>query len=156
MKLRQISLIAGAIALSFTTIPQRSVQAEIAPKAPLQLAQQPAQKPAPAQQAPQPLRIQLSEQQQQKIASIRANVRDQIKNVLTKQQRDQIESAMKAGQPPQQAFAALQFTQKQQQDLQRIMKSSQEQMEAVLTPAQKQELARYRQALQQQQTQPRK
>ncbi|PMB19710.1 hypothetical protein [Fischerella thermalis] len=148
MKLKNLSLIAtAAAALSFTVIPQRSVQAESAPKVPLQLAQ--------ANQQLQPPRIQLSQQQQQKIAQIRANARNSIEKVLTQKQRDQIKTAMQSGQPPQQAFAALDFTPQQKTQLQQILVSSQQQMEAVLTPQQKKQLDQYRENLRRQQQQQR-
>ena len=137
MKFKNLSLIAGAIALSLTAVPF-SVNAETTSQAPVRLAQTQPTKPAQGG-------IQLTAQQQTQIEQIRGDVRKRIEGVLTKEQRTQIKTAMAAGKPPREAFAALTFTPKQQTELQKIMVSSQQQMEAVLTSDQKAELARLRQ-----------
>jgi periplasmic protein CpxP/Spy len=136
MKLKDLSLIAGAIALTLTAVPF-SVKAETT-GTPLQLAQSQPTKPPQGG-------IQLTPQQQTKIEQIRGNVRKQIEQVLTQDQRTQIKTAMEAGKPPREAFGALKFSPQQQTQLQQIMVSSQQQMEAVLTSDQKAELARLRQ-----------
>ncbi|MBD0262383.1 MAG: Spy/CpxP family protein refolding chaperone [Tolypothrix sp. Co-bin9] len=138
MKFKNLSLIAGAIALSLTAVPF-SVKAETTSQAPARLAQAQAQPKQPAQGG-----IQLTPQQQTKIEQIRGNVRKQIEGVLTKDQRTQIKTAMEAGKPAREAFGALKFSPQQQTQLQQIMVSSQQQMEAVLTADQKAELARLR------------
>lgn len=139
MKFKNLSLIAGAIALTLTAVPF-SVKAETTSQAPARLAQAQAQPTKPAQGG-----IQLTPQQQTKIEQIRGNVRKQIEEVLTKDQRTQIKTAMEAGKPAREAFGALKFSPQQQTQLQQIMVSSQQQMEAVLTADQKAELARLRQ-----------
>lgn len=139
MKFKNLSLIAGAIALSLTTVPF-SVKAETTSAARVRLAQ--TQPTKPAQQSGG---IQLTPQQQTKIEQIRGNVRKQIEQVLTQDQRTEIKTAMEAGKPPREAFGALKFSPQQQTKLQQIMVSSQQQMEAVLTADQKAELARMRQ-----------
>jgi periplasmic protein CpxP/Spy len=136
MKFKNLSLIAGAIALTLTAVPF-SVKAETTSGMPLQLAQSQQTKPRQG--------IQLTPQQQTQIEEIRGNVRKQIEEVLTKEQRTQIKTAMEAGKPPREAFGALKFSPQQQTQLQQIMVSSQQQMEAVLTSDQKAELARLRQ-----------
>jgi periplasmic protein CpxP/Spy len=100
------------------------------------------QQVAQAQTAPP--NIKLSAKQQQDIKAIQANIGSQVKKVMTKEQIQQVEAGIKAGQTPRQAFGTVKFTTQQQQKLRQIMISSQEQMEAVLTKDQKQELARYR------------
>ncbi|MBW4569003.1 MAG: hypothetical protein KME31_13560 [Tolypothrix carrinoi HA7290-LM1] len=137
MKFKNLSLIAGAIALSLTAIPF-SVKAETTSAAPVRLAQTQPTKPAQGG-------IQLTPQQQTQIEQIRGNVRKQIEQVLTKDQRTQIQTAMQSGKSGREAFQGLTFTPKQQTQLQQIMVSSQQQMEAVLTSDQKAELARLRQ-----------
>jgi len=139
MKFKNLSLIAGAIALSLTAVPF-SVKAETTSNAPLQLAQTQPTKPAQQRGG-----IQLTPQQQTRIEEIRGNVRKQIEEVLTKDQRTQIKTAMQSGKSGREAFQGLTFSQKQQTQLQQIMVSSQQQMEAVLTSDQKAELARLRQ-----------
>jgi Trypsin-like peptidase domain len=92
--------------------------------------------------------IKLSAKQQQDIEKIRTKVRTQVKNVMTPQQIQQIEAAMKAGQNPRDAFSNVKFTAQQQQSLRQIMLSSQKEMEGVLTNEQKQQLQQYRQSQQ--------
>jgi protein CpxP len=138
MKFKNLSLIAGAIALSLTAVPF-SVKAETTSQAPVRLAQTQPTKPNQGG-------IQLTPQQQTQIEQIRGNVRKEIEQVLTKEQQTQIKTAMEAGKPPREAFAALRFTPKQQTQLQKIFITSQQQMEAVLTSDQKAELARMRPA----------
>ena len=75
--------------------------------------------------------------------------------VLTKQQRDKIQTDLQAGKNPQQVFSSIQFTQKQQEELQNIMVGSQRQMEGVLDAKQKKILNEWR-ASQTRQTQPKK
>lgn len=137
MKFKNLSLIAGAIALSLTAVPF-SVKAETTSQAPGRLAQ--TQPTKPNQRG-----IELTPQQQTRIEEIRGNVRKQIEGVLTKDQRTQIQTAMQSGKSGREAFQGLTFTPKQQTELQKIMVSSQQQMEAVLTTDQKAELARMRQ-----------
>ena len=138
MKFKNLSLVAGAIALSLMVVPS-GVKAETIKLAPIQLAQNPPARP-PAQGG-----IQLSPKQQSQIEQIRGNVRKQIEGVLTKDQRTQVKTAMEAGKPPREAFAALSFTPQQKNQLQQIMISSQQQMEGVLTNDQKAELVKLRQ-----------
>jgi Caspase domain len=88
--------------------------------------------------------ISLTQQQQTQIEQIRANVRKQIEQVLTQEQRAQIQAALSAGESGREAFTALEFTPQQRTQLERIMVRSQQQMEAVLTPAQRAELVRLR------------
>ena len=139
MKLKNLSLIAGAIALSLTAVPF-SVKAETTSAAPVRLAQ--TQPTKPPQQSGG---IQLTPQQQTQIEQIRGNVRKQIEQVLTKDQRTQIQTAMQSGKSGREAFQGLTFTPKQKTQLQQIMVSSQQQMEAVLTSDQRAELTRLRQ-----------
>jgi periplasmic protein CpxP/Spy len=139
MKFKNLSLIAGAFALSLTAVPF-SVKAETTSNAPVRLAQ--TQPTKPAQQSGG---IQLTPEQQTQIEQIRGNVRKQIEQVLTKDQRTQIQTATQSGKSGREAFQALTFTPKQQTQLRQIMLTSQQQMEAVLTSEQKTELARLRQ-----------
>jgi Spy/CpxP family protein refolding chaperone len=140
MKFKNLSLIAGAFALSLTAVPF-SVKAETASNAPVRLAQ--TQPTKPAQQSGG---IQLTPDQQTKLEQIRLSVRKQIvEQVLTKEQRTQIQTAMQSGKTGPEAFQGLTLTQKQQTQLRQIMVTSQQQQEAILTPEQKTELARLRQ-----------
>jgi periplasmic protein CpxP/Spy len=134
MNFKKLSLVA-TIAFTLIALPQNANA-----KTPSTSTQQVAQA--------QPPSIKLSPKQQQDIEKIRAKVRNQVKNVMTKEQITQVETAMKAGQSPRDAFANVKFTTQQQQSLRQIMISSQQEMEGVLTTEQKQQLQQYRQSQQ--------
>jgi hypothetical protein len=76
-------------------------------------------------------------QQQTQIEQIRANVRKQIEQVLTKEQNAQIKAALSSGKTFSQALDGLKFTPQQITQFEQIMVRSQQQMEAVLTPNQR-------------------
>ncbi len=135
MKFKNLSLIAGAFALTLTAVPF-SVKAETTSNAPVRLAQTQTQPTKPAQQSGD---IQLTPEQKTQIEQIRNNVFKQVDQVLTKDQRTQIQTAIQSGKSQREAFAAV-ITPKQRTQLQQIMLSSQQQMEAVLTPEQKAQL----------------
>ncbi|NEU71029.1 hypothetical protein PI95_000165 [Hassallia byssoidea VB512170] len=140
MKFKNLSLIAGAIALSLTAVPF-SVKAETTKSAPIQLAQNPPAKP-PAERG---IQIQLTPQQQTEFRKIDNGIRDQVQKVMTPQQLQQIKTAMESGKSGREAFAAVNFSPEQQAQLQKIFITSQQQKEALLTADQKAQLARFRQ-----------
>lgn len=134
MNYKKLSLIASAtIALSFITF-SHNANAKTPTRSTQQIAQ--TQTAAP--------NIKLSAKQQQDIKAIQARIGTQVKKVMTKQQIQQVEAGIKAGQTPRQAFGTVKFTPQQQESLRQIMIASQKDMEGVLTTEQKQELARYR------------
>ncbi|MEM1395685.1 MAG: hypothetical protein AAF757_23185 [Cyanobacteria bacterium P01_D01_bin.116] len=134
MKLKKLSLLAGAIAVAFSITPL-AANAQVNSNAPQRVAQ--ANRPSPPD-------LKLSQQQISKITEIRTKTRNQIQAVLTKQQRDKIQTDLQAGKSPQQVFASIQFTQKQQNELRNIMVGSQQQMEGVLDAKQKKILNEWR------------
>ncbi|MEM7714548.1 MAG: hypothetical protein AAF349_13400 [Cyanobacteria bacterium P01_A01_bin.68] len=134
MKLKKLSILAGAVAVAFSITPL-AVKAPVNSNAPQRVSQ--ANRPSPPD-------LKLSQPQIQKITQIRSKTRDQIQAVLTKQQRDKIQSDLQAGKNPQQVFASIQFTQKQQEELRNIMVGSQKQMEGVLDAKQKKILNEWR------------
>ena len=134
MKLKKLSILAGAVAVAFSITPL-AVNAQVNSNAPQRVSQ--ANRPSPPD-------LKLSQPQIQKITQIRSKTRDQIQAVLTKQQRDRIQSDLQAGKNPQQVFASIQFTQKQQEELRNIMVGSQKQMEGVLDAKQKKILNEWR------------
>lgn len=140
MKFKNLSLIAGAIALSLTAVPF-SVKAETTKSAPIQLAQNPPAQP-PAQRG---IQIKLTPQQQTQFRKIDNGIRDQVKKLMTPQQLQQIKTAMESGKSGREAFAAVNFTTEQQAQLQKIFITSQQQKEALLTADQKAQLAQFRQ-----------
>lgn len=134
MKLKKLSLLAGAIAVAFSITPL-AANAQVNSNAPQRVAQ--ANRPSPPD-------LKLSQQQIGKITQIRTKTRDQIQAVLTADQRKKIQTDLQAGKPPQQVFASIQFTQEQQKQLQDIMVGSQRQMEGVLNAQQKKTLEQWR------------
>ncbi|MGI2906830.1 hypothetical protein [Tolypothrix sp. VBCCA 56010] len=140
MKFKNLSLIAGAIALSLTAVPF-SVKAETTKSAPIQLAQNPPAKP-PAQSG---IQIQLTPQQQTEFRKIDNGIRDQVQKVITPQQLQQIQTAREAGKSPSEVSAAANLTPQQQAELQKIFITSQQKKEALLNADQKAQLARFRQ-----------
>ncbi|MEB3215101.1 MAG: hypothetical protein VKN72_02430 [Nostocales cyanobacterium 94392] len=136
MKLKKLSLFAGAFAVAFSITPL-AANAQVNPNAnaPQRVSQATPQNPP---------ELKLSQQQINKINEIRSTTRNKIQNVLTPQQRQKIQTDLQAGVNPQQVFASIQFTQQQQSQLQNIMVTSQKEMEGVLTPQQKQTLEKWR------------
>jgi len=134
MKLKKLSILAGAVAVAFSITPL-AVNAQVNSNAPQRVSQANRQSPPD---------LKLSQPQIQKITQIRSKTRDQIQAVLTKQQRDKIQTDLQAGKNPQQVFASIQFTQKQQEELRSIMVGSQKQMEGVLDAKQKKILNEWR------------
>lgn len=148
MKLKTLSLIAGAIALTLTAT-SFAVQAEIS-SSPSLLAQ--TQTPKRGKKGPWQS-LGLTEAQQAQIQQIQRNTRTQIEAVFTPEQKAKIQAAMEArraqrqaGERPQRGqgqwknFAELNLTQAQKDQIRQIRESSKKQMEAVLTPEQQAKL----------------
>ena len=140
MKFKNLSLIAGAFALTLTAVPF-SVNAETTKSAPIQLAQNPPAQP-PAQRG---IQIKLTRQQQAEFRKIDNGIRDQVQKLMTPQQLQQIKTAMESGKSGREAFGAINLTSEQQAEFQKIYITSQQQKEALLTRDQKAQLARFRQ-----------
>lgn len=142
MKLKKLSLLAGAlcrrhlaplIAVAFSITPL-AANAQVNSNAPQRVAQ------AKNGQGPQ---LNLSSQQKEQLNQIRSKIGDQIQAVLTDDQRKKIQDDLKAGKPPQQVFASIQFTEPQKVQLQNIWATSQKQMIDVLNPQQKETLEKW-------------
>ncbi len=149
MKLKTLSLIAGAIALTLTTIPF-AVQAETASSSPLLLAQTPKKERGPWQE------LGLTDAQKNQIQAIHRNTRAQMEGILTPEQKAKLEAAKQARQAQRQAgqgqrqpgerrgsrnkFAELNLTEQQKTQMRQIRESSKQQIQAVLTPEQQAKL----------------
>jgi periplasmic protein CpxP/Spy len=131
MKLKNLSVVAAAIALSLTPM-LFGAQAQANSSSNSVIAQ--AQKPGAKRG------IQLTEGQKKKIDAIRTETRTKIEGIFTDQQKQQLQAAIQSGQSPRQAFGALQLSTKQQQDIQEVLVSSNKKMESVLTDEQKRQL----------------
>ncbi|MEO1378215.1 MAG: hypothetical protein AAFW70_28865 [Cyanobacteria bacterium J06635_10] len=141
MKLKKLSLFAGAIAIAFSITPL-AANAQVNSNAPQRVSQAKPQNPPD---------LKLSQKQIGEINKIRTNTRTKIQNVLTPEQRQKIQTDLQAGKNARQVFASIQFTQKQQNELKTIMEDSQKQMEGVLNATQKKTLNEWRSNLRSQQ-----
>ncbi|MFH7028308.1 MAG: Spy/CpxP family protein refolding chaperone [Heteroscytonema crispum UTEX LB 1556] len=141
MKLKNFSLLVGAIALSLTTTPF-AVKAETNIKALNQIAQ--TSKPDPAQ-PPANDPLQLTPPQIAQIDQIRAQTRADIEAILTPKQMETLKTALQNRQGVNDAFAAMNLTSDQQRRMREAIESSQQKITNVLTPAQKQRLMQLQQ-----------
>lgn len=85
-------------------------------------------------------RLNLTQAQKDQLEQIKQQIRTQIENILTQDQKTALEAAKSNHQGGQQAFAALNLSQDQKEQMRSIMQSAKSQMDAVLTPEQKQQL----------------
>ncbi|BAZ39960.1 hypothetical protein NIES4101_59170 [Calothrix sp. NIES-4101] len=138
MKFKNLSLLAGALALSLTAIPYT---AHAKPAQQFAQANQPTVAPPP--------QIKLTPQQQEQVKKINLQVRNDINKVLTPAQRKQLEASLKARRSPQEITTDLKLTQQQGQKLRQIVVASQQQIfNNVLTNQQRQEIQQYQQSRQ--------
>ncbi|MDB9373461.1 P pilus assembly/Cpx signaling pathway, periplasmic inhibitor/zinc-resistance associated protein [Nodularia sphaerocarpa] len=146
MKLKPLSVLAGAIALTVTAIPF-AAQAQMRSSSPLQLAQNAktkgGQKGAWGMQ-----RLNLTEAQKAQMQTIKSNTRSQIEAILTPEQKVTLAAAKQAGQGQggqgKKGWANLNLTEEQKTQMRQIRESSKEQMQAVLTPEQRQQMQEMR------------
>jgi periplasmic protein CpxP/Spy len=137
MKSKLMSILAGAIALSFAATPL-IVNAQANPNA-----------PSPGE-ASQPFKkmegLNLTQEQKDKMKEIRENTRTQIQGILTAEQQQQFQAAMQSGQRQRrgQVFASLNLTEEQKTKIREVMQTSKQNMRAVLTPEQQQQLEQFR------------
>jgi periplasmic protein CpxP/Spy len=144
MKLKNLSLIAGAFALCLSATPF-IVNAQ-------QIAQTPTQVKPPHNGPFE--RLGLSEEQKTKIKEIHRNSRTQMEAILTPEQKQQLEAAKQAreGQPrqprgqgerPKKGLASLNLTEDQKTKMREIRKSEKNQIQAILTPQQQQQFKEF-------------
>ncbi|MGD1913553.1 MAG: P pilus assembly/Cpx signaling pathway, periplasmic inhibitor/zinc-resistance associated protein [Rivularia sp. (in: cyanobacteria)] len=141
MKLKKLSILAGAVAVAFSITPL-AVNAQVNSNAPQRVSQAKPQSPPD---------LKLSQKQIGEINEIRSDTRTKIQNVLTPKQREKIKTDLEAGKNARQVFASIQFSQQQQNELKNIMETSQRQMEGVLNATQKKTLNEWRNNLRSQQ-----
>jgi Spy/CpxP family protein refolding chaperone len=153
MKLKTLSLIAGAIALTLTAT-SFAVQAGTASSSPLLLAQ--TQTPKKERKGPWQS-LGLTDAQKAQIQQIQRDSHTQIEAVFTPEQKAKIKAAMEARRAQRQAserpqrgqgerknfFADLNLSQAQKDQIRQIRESSKKQMEAVLTPEQQAKLKQF-------------
>lgn len=140
MKIKTLSLVVGAIALSLTLAPL-AVKAERTTSSPLVVAQAVREK-EPFQ------KLQLTDSQQEQIQEIRRTTRTEIDKVLNDQQREQLKTAMQNRQGGwRRAFASLNLSQDQKNQIRQLMRSQKSKIEAVLTDEQKAQLQKMREEM---------
>lgn len=140
MKIKTLSLVVGAIALSLTLAPL-AVKAERTTSSPLVVAQAVREK-GPFQ------KLQLTDSQQEQIQEIRRTTRTEIDKVLNDQQREQLKTAMQNRQGGwRRAFASLNLSQDQKNQIRQLMRSQKSKIEAVLTDEQKAQLQKMREEM---------
>ncbi|WP_373528562.1 Spy/CpxP family protein refolding chaperone [Nostoc sp.] len=155
MKLKALSLITGAIALTLTAT-SFAVEAQTASPSPVLLAQTPQKQWGPWQE------LNLTDAQKTQIQTIRQSSRAQMEAVFTPEQKAKLEAAKQArrdqrqagqeqpGQRPQKGkFADLNLTEAQKTQMRQIRESEKQQIQAVLTPEQQQKLAQFRESIKQ-------
>lgn len=126
LKLKSISWVASAIALSLTAIVVPSF-AQTTPRPPIS-------------ERPAFVGVELTPQQQAEIEEIRLSARDRIEELLTEGQRQAFRDAVASGEGMRQAFAAMDLTPTQKEELRGIFRSTRSEMAAVLTPEQQDQI----------------
>ncbi|MEH1791128.1 MULTISPECIES: Spy/CpxP family protein refolding chaperone [unclassified Nostoc] len=160
MKLKVLSLVAGAIALTLTAT-SFAVDAQTASPSPLLLAQTPQKERGPWKD------LNLTDAQKTQIQTIRRDSRTKFEAVLTPEQKAKLEAAKQAHQAERQArkaqgqtgqgqpgqhhgrkkgnFADLNLSEAQKTQMRQIRESEKQQIQAVLTPEQRQKIEQFRQ-----------
>ena len=160
MKLKALSLVASAIALTLTAT-SFAVHAQTASSSPLSLAQTQQKERGPWKE------LGLTDAQKTQIQTIRRDSRTKFEAVLTPEQKAKLEAAKQARRAEWQArkaqgqtgqgqrqpgqrrgkggFGDLNLTEAQKTQMRQIRESEKQQIQAVLTPEQRQKLEQFRQ-----------
>ncbi|MEH2027089.1 Spy/CpxP family protein refolding chaperone [Nostoc sp.] len=162
MKLKALSLVAGAIALTLTAT-SFAVHAQTASPSPVLLAQTPQKERGPWKE------LGLTDAQKTQIQTIRRDSRTKFEAVLTPEQKAKLEAAKQAHRAEWQArkaqgqtgqgqrqpgehhgrkkgdFADLNLSESQKTQMRQIRESEKQQIQAVFTPEQRQKLEQFRQ-----------
>ncbi|WP_392533505.1 Spy/CpxP family protein refolding chaperone [Nostoc sp. C117] len=152
MKLKALSLVAGAIALTLTAT-SFAVVAQTASPSPVLLAQTPQKERGPWKD------LGLTDTQKSQMEAIHKASRAKFEEVLTPEQKAKLQAAMEArkaqrqagqGQPGQhrgrgKGFGDLNLTEAQKTQMRQIRESEKQQIQAILTPEQRQKLEQFHQ-----------
>ncbi len=149
MKLKSLSLIAGAIALTLTAIPF-TVKAQTGSSSPLIVAQTPKKERGFWQS------LELTDTQKAQMQSIRNDTRAKMEAILTPEQKAKLAAAKQArqtqrqaGQRPGKGWGELNLTEAQKTQMRQIKESSKQQMQAILTPEQQAKLKEFQENMRQ-------
>lgn len=123
-----LPLLAGAIALSFTTTPS--------------MAQFRQSQPDQIQNQSRFAGVELTETQRRQLREIHSNTRSEIEDVLTSEQRRQLESSRDDGNKGRTAYGQMNLSSEQRSQIQSIMRSARNRTDAILTPEQREQVQR--------------
>lgn len=84
--------------------------------------------------------LNLTDAQRTQFEQLHQRTREQIKNILTSEQQQAVESAIAQGQNPRQAMRSVNLTEEQRQQMRSIRQQTREQMQNLLTPEQRQRM----------------
>lgn len=128
MKHTILPLLAGAIALSFTIAPS--------------MAQFRQSQPEEIQNQSRFAGVELTETQRRQLREIYSNTRSEIEDVLTSEQRRQLESSRDDGNKGRDAFGQMNLSSEQRSQIQSIMRSAKNRTDEILTPEQREQVQR--------------
>ncbi len=126
MKRTLLPLIVGAIALSFTTAPS--------------IAQFRQSQSGQIQNQKKFAGVELTETQRRQLREIHRNTRSQIEDVLTSEQRRQLESSRDGSNQGRTAFGQMNLSSEQRSQIQSIMRSAKNRTDSILTPEQREQV----------------
>lgn len=136
MKLKKLSFLAGAVALTLTAIPF-AAQASLNSSSTVTIAQ--------AKKEGAWKGLNLTEAQKTQMQQIKQSTRAEMQRVLTPEQLQKLQAAKASRQGKRGGFADLNLTDAQKVELNRIKESKKSQMEAILTNEQKAQIQEMRQ-----------
>lgn len=136
MKLKKLSFLAGAVALTLTAIPF-AAQAEITSSSPIVVAQ--------GKKQGRWKRLNLTEEQKTQMQQIKESARAEMEQILTPEQLQKLQEAKASGQKKRGVFRSLNLTDAQKAELKKVRESKKAQFEAILTEEQKAQIQEMRQ-----------
>ncbi len=89
--------------------------------------------------------INLSEEQKEKFKEVNQEARSRISEILTSEQREDLEAAVKAGNNPLDAIKTLDLSKDQKKNLEKVQKWQRSQLKDILTRQQKMKIMQMRQ-----------
>ena len=131
MKLKKLSILAGAVALTLSAIPF-SAQAEISSSSPTVVARAQRNKGQGKFK-----RLNLTEDQKAQLQEIKKSARAEMKQILTPDQLQKLQEAKASGQKKRGIFRSLNLTEDQKAKLKKVRESKKRQIEAILTEEKK-------------------
>ncbi|MEA5596315.1 P pilus assembly/Cpx signaling pathway, periplasmic inhibitor/zinc-resistance associated protein [Rivularia sp. UHCC 0363] len=128
MKLKKLSFLAGAIALTLTAIPF-AAQADISPSSPVIVAQ--------GKKEGGWKKLNLTDAQKAQMQEIKKSSRAEMERILTPEQLQKLQAAKTSGEKKGGVWKSLNLTDAQKAELKKVRESQKAQFEAILTPEQK-------------------